>query len=84
MELRGADPEVPDLTDGPFKFGWLGKTIAEKFTVIRDTMPLKNGRSLDDQMYLDIVVYILRFNNIPAGSQKLTPDLDRLKQIVIR
>jgi hypothetical protein len=63
--------------------GWVGKTVAEKFEVTRDTMPPKEERSLDDQVYLDIVTYILRFNKIPAGNQALTPDLRILKQIVI-
>ena len=49
----------------------------------RNTMPPKKERSLDDQTYLDIVTYILRFNNIPAGNQKLEPDLQILQQIVI-
>jgi len=34
-------------------------------------MPLGNARSLDDQTYLDVVAYILQFNGIPAGNQKL-------------
>lgn len=81
--LRSADREVPHLTDAGFKFSWLDKTIAEKFEFVRDTMPPKAERSLDDQVYLDIVTYILRFNKIPAGSQPLKPDIEILKQIVI-
>jgi len=46
-------------------------------------MPPGRGASLDDQTYLDIVTYILRFNNIPAGKQVLAPNVDTLKQIVI-
>jgi len=82
-DLHSTDPEAPDLTDGPFKFGWQGKTIAERFDTIRKTMPPRRGGSLDDQTYLDIVTYILRYNNVPAGNRALAPDLDILKQIVI-
>jgi len=46
-------------------------------------MPFQNPRSLDDQTYLDIVAYILQFNGTPAGREKLTPDLQRLKEITI-
>jgi len=46
-------------------------------------MPPGRRGSLDDQAYLDIVAYILRFNNIPAGNQALQPNVDTLKQIVI-
>ena len=82
-DLHSSEPEAPDLTEGAFKFGWQGKTIAEKFETIRNTMPPGRGASLDDQTYLDIVTYILRFNKIPAGNQALQPNINVLKQIVI-
>ena len=37
-DLHSTDPEATELTDGSFKYSWQGKTIAEKFTVIRDTL----------------------------------------------
>ena len=46
-------------------------------------MPLGNARGLDDQTYIDIVAYILQFNGIPAGAQKLEPDVRVLEQIVV-
>ena len=82
-DLHSTEAEAPDLTEGAFKFGWRGKTIAERFDTIRKTMPPQRAGNLDDQTYLDIVTYILRFNNIPSGNQTLQPDLDKLKQIVI-
>jgi mono/diheme cytochrome c family protein len=82
-DLHSTDPEAPDLTEGAFKFGWDGKTIANRFQVIRGTMPYGNALSLDDQTYVDIVAYILQFNGIPAGSQKLEPDVPTLEKIVI-
>jgi len=82
-DLHSTEAEAPDLTDGAFKFGWTGKTLAERFETIRNTMPPGRRGSLDDQAYLDIVAYILRFNDIPAGKQALQPDINMLKQIVI-
>jgi len=82
-DLHSTDPEAPDLTEGAFKFGWQGKTIANRFEEIRSTMPFGNARSLDDQTYIDIVAYILQFNGIPSGNQKLEPDIPALEQIVI-
>jgi quinoprotein glucose dehydrogenase len=82
-ELRSADREVPFLTDKAFKFAWIGKTIAEKFETVRDTMPLREEHSLPDQVYLDIVTYILRFNKIPAGDKPLELNEEALKRIVI-
>ena len=82
-ELRSTDREVPHLSDKSFKFSWIGKTIGEKFEFVRETMPPKAERSLSDQVYLDIVTYILKFNKVPAGDQELKPDLEILKQITI-
>src|SRR3954468_21596946 len=82
-DLHSTEPEAPDLTEGSFKFGWQGKTIAERFDTIRKTMPPQRAGSLDDQTYLDIVTYILRFNNVPSGNQALQPEINVLKQIVI-
>jgi len=82
-DLHSGDAEAPDLTEGPFKYGWGGRTIGDQFELIRNSMPLRNPRSLDDQTYLDIVTYILQFNGIPAGKEKLTPDPQKLKDITI-
>jgi mono/diheme cytochrome c family protein len=79
-DLHSTDREVPDLTGPPFKDGWVGKTIFEKFESARD-MPPREERSLPDQMYLEIVTFILRFNKVPAGSNELKPDIQLLKQI---
>ena len=79
-DLLSTDREVPNLT-GPFN--WPGKTIGEMFELVRDTMPPEEKHSLDDQVYLDIVTYILRFNKVPSGHQPLSPDIKMLKQIVI-
>ncbi len=83
LNLRKTDPEAPDLTDSPFRFGWQGKTIGERFEKIRATMPKPVARSLDDQTYLDIVTYLLQANGVPAGEVKLQPNADTLNQIVI-
>ena len=82
-ELRSSDREIPHLTEKSFKFGWIGKTIAERFEFIRETMPPKVEQKLPDQVYLDIVTYILRFNKIPSGDRPLKADVEILKQILI-
>ena len=82
-DLHSTEPEAPDLTEAAFRFGWNGKTIANRFEEIRGTMPYGNAGSLDDQTYLDIVAYILQFNGIPSGSKKLEPDDSALEKIVI-
>ena len=60
-DLNSTDPEAPSLTAGIFSFGWKGKTVAETFEQIRNTMPPGSARSLDDQTYLDVLTYIFQF-----------------------
>src|SRR6266702_3359358 len=43
-DLHSTDAEAPDLTEGAFKFGWQGKTLANRFEQIRGSMPLGNAR----------------------------------------
>src|SRR5205085_355323 len=74
-DLHSTDAEAPDLTDGSFK-GWAGRTLAERFETIRGTMPPPGGGSFDDQTYLDILTYILKFNGVPSGRQKLEPKIE--------
>lgn len=83
LDLRKIDPEAPDLTDGPFRFGWQDKTLAERFEKIRTTMPRPAAGSLDDQTYLDIIAYLLSANGLPAGAQPLKPDREALAKIVV-
>jgi cytochrome c553 len=82
-DLHSTDPEAPNLTDGLLQFGWKGKTVAEAFEQIRNTMPFQDPRSLDDQTYIDILAYIFQFNGVPTGTRKLEPDLAALRQITI-
>ena len=70
-DLVSTDREVSNLTGDAFK-RWNGKT-----------MPPKEERSLDNQVYLDMVAYILQFNKVPSGNQELKHDIETLKQIVI-
>jgi mono/diheme cytochrome c family protein len=82
-DLHAVDPDAPDLTDDGFKTGWIGKTVANRFRTIRLAMPADAPGSLDNEAYIDIVAYILQFNKMPPGNQKLMPDVDALESIVI-
>jgi mono/diheme cytochrome c family protein len=82
-KLQSIGPQFPSLAGRAFRSKWVGKTIGEKFDFARKMMPPKAERSLGDQVYLDIVTYILRFNKIPAGDRPLAPDLEILNRIEI-
>ena len=45
--------------------------------------PPRDERSLPDEVYLEIVVFILRANKVPVGPHELKPDPETLKQITI-
>ena len=44
-----------NLTGAAFRTRWSGKTLAERFETIRDTMPLGNANTLGDKTYMDIL-----------------------------
>jgi mono/diheme cytochrome c family protein len=73
----------PGLIGERFLVNWRGKTLADLFERTQSTMPQDSPGRLGAQEYADIIAFILKSNDYPAGSQQLTPALDRLKQITI-
>jgi cytochrome c5 len=69
---------APALKGDRFQSSWGSDVIESLFTKIRDTMPPNFGSTLEDQVKLDIVTYILQVNGYPAGPSDLvvgSPDL---------
>ena len=73
-DLRATNGEAVDLTYPAIRDKWNGKTLQERFELIRDTMPLGNANTLGDKTYMDILAFILQSNEIPAGNQELTSE----------
>jgi mono/diheme cytochrome c family protein len=73
-DLHATDPEAVDLTGPAIRTKWNGKTLQDRFETIRDTMPPGNANTLGDKTYMDILAFILQFNEFPAGNQELLPD----------
>jgi S-disulfanyl-L-cysteine oxidoreductase SoxD len=73
-DLHATDAEAVDLTGPAFRARWNGRTLEERFETIRDTMPLGSARTLGDQTYMDILAFILQFNDFPPGNQELVPE----------
>ena len=73
-DLHSTNGEAVDLTGVAFRAKWSGKTLAERFETIRDTMPLGNANTLGDKTYMDILAFILQFNEFPPGNQELVPE----------
>jgi cytochrome c5 len=62
---------APALKGDRFQSSWGGDAIESLFTKIRDTMPPNFGSTLEDQVKLDIVTYILQVNGFPTGASEL-------------
>ena len=73
-DLRSTNGEAVDLTGAAFRAKWTGKTLQERFETIRDTMPPGNANTLGDKTYMDILAFILQFNDFPPGNQELVPE----------
>ena len=66
--------EAPPLRGVDFLNGWAGQTTDELFAYVRDAMPPGLGGSLSEQVYLNLVAYILDANGPRPGDAPLTAD----------
>jgi S-disulfanyl-L-cysteine oxidoreductase SoxD len=81
--LEGQDM-TPALTGGAFMSNWDGLSIGDLADRIRSSMPFDRPGSLSRQDNVDIVAYILRFNQFPAGKDELPLQTNTLKQIAFK
>ena len=71
------------FTDDFFYQSFAGKPLWEMFDVISDSMPEDNPGSMKPAEYADVIAYLLRLNNFPAGSAELPTDKDALSAILM-
>ena len=70
VDLRG-NSNSPSLLGMSFMFLWEGRSVGELYTKMRTGMPSDQPGSLPAQTYLDILSFILRANQYPAGDNEL-------------
>ena len=63
---------------------WDGLTVGDLFDRIRVSMPADRPGTLSRQENADIIAYILRFNQFPAGKEELPREVQALKQILFK
>ena len=80
--LKGTN-DSPPLTGDMFWMNWETYTANNLLEQVRTTMPDDNPGSLERQAYVDVVAYILHFNEVPITGD-LPSDADALKKIVIK
>jgi S-disulfanyl-L-cysteine oxidoreductase SoxD len=71
------------FTDDLFYTSFAGKPLWEMFDVISDTMPEDNPGGMKKEEYADVIAYLLKLNNFPAGAGDLPIDKDALSAIMM-
>ena len=71
------------FTDDLFYTSFAGKPLWEMFDVISDSMPEDNPGSMKKEEYADVIAYLLKLNNFPAGAGDLPIDKDALSAIMM-
>jgi mono/diheme cytochrome c family protein len=64
-----------------FELNWKGRTVRDLVRLIRTTMPYENPGSLSRREYIDVVAYLLKLNEYPAGGEELDTDEEALRRI---
>jgi quinohemoprotein ethanol dehydrogenase len=82
QDLSGRDP-APALTGDTFAQHWVGRTVDDLFGRVSSTMPQAKPDSLSHPVYLDIIAFMLRANNVSVGNDALKEDAADLKKLKI-
>ena len=78
----GSEEGAPALKGPVFTFRWKDQPLAEMFLAIGTTMPKNKPDSLTPATVIDIISFMLKANQMPAGQAELPPELEILKQVV--
>jgi mono/diheme cytochrome c family protein len=63
-----------DFAGMEFQLKWNGRVVQDLYERIATTMPESNPGGLSRTQYTDIVAYLLKMNNMPAGGRPLVAD----------
>lgn len=66
-----------------FRTAWHGRPLSDLFTQVSETMPKQEPASLSAKEYAQVIAYLLKINEAPAGKEELPPDAEALKKIKI-
>lgn len=78
--MSGKD-EAPALTGASFMGSWNGLSLFELHDRVRTTMPTDTPGTYSRQDIADVLAYILKFNQFPAGKAELPSTENELKSI---
>ena len=83
QETLQGTTETPPLTGDPFWMNWDTYTANNLVVQVKATMPEDNPGGLELQQYVDIIAYVLKFNEVPMTGD-LPMDTDGLKKVIIQ
>jgi mono/diheme cytochrome c family protein len=79
----GSEAGAPALKGPIFFYRWLHQPVSEMFLTIGTTMPQNKPDTLTPQTVIDIVSFLLKESDMPAGTSELAPDLEALRQVFV-
>ena len=82
-EGLGGGEMAPGLTGVAFRFRWRGLNVADIYDSVESTMPPEEPATLGDQVYIDVVAFLLSANGYPTGDRELTADSRLLEGIAV-
>ena len=65
----------------PFKTTWSGRPISDLFETVKERMPKSDPGSLTPDEAAEVLAYILKINDVPAGEADLPSDVTALRKI---
>ena len=80
--LQGDDMSPP-LAGSDFLWDWNGLSVGDLLERLVLSMPEDNPKRLTPQQKADVIAYMLRYNEVPAGQVELAGDAKALKGIRI-
>lgn len=64
-----------------FKTSWAGRPLSELFDIVKEKMPKNDPGSLTAQEAAQVLAYLLKINDVPAGETELPAEAPALKKI---
>ena len=75
--------EGPSLVGDAFMRRWFEDNLNAPFTTMRTQMPLDAPGTLPDNVYVDIISFLLAATGFPAGAEELRPNPEVLASIFV-
>ena len=72
---------APPLTGSDFKGNWDGQTVDDLFEKIQTSMPADQPGRVSREQNADILAFLLKSNQFPAGQHELPSDAAALQKI---